>query len=346
MRERPIGELAAALKQLGVRVEYLGEEGCPPLRVVPPKDLKMLATRVAFDDPQSSQFISAIMLVSIFLARPTTIELAGRVMSEPYIGMTQAMIGEVLSRQRGPKVVGKYQRGSGGAITLPMPVFRIKGFEMEIEPDASGATYFLGAAAIVPGARCVIDGLPWVVDEPIQGDAWFGGVLDAAGADERADERSTECTGPRLLHGIEWDFANMPDTAMTAAVLACFASPTTENPMAVSTLRGLRTLRVKETDRIEALRKELTKIGARVEVFREGGDEGMRITPPAPSSPHHLAQSGKVVAGVEFDTYNDHRMAMALALVGLRRPGVLIRDPGCVRKTYPTFWRDLAKLYG
>ena len=163
-------------------------------------------------------------------------------------------------------------------------------------------------------------------------------------------------TGGSSIHPVDVSLSDMPDTAMTAAVLACFASPTADNPTATSTLRGLRTLRIKETDRLEALRVELTKFGARIEIFRDGDDEGLRITPPA----HALAGKPPVPPGgcegldapnehevpIYFDTYHDHRMAMSLALIGLRRPSVYIRDPKCVAKTYPTFWRDLAKLYG
>ena len=129
----------------------------------------------------------------------------------------------------------------------------------------------------------------------------------------------------------------MPDAAMTLAVVACFAGAGIGG--GTSILRGLRTLRVKETDRIEALRRELTKVGVKVENPVQGDDGAMTITPPrggldcTPTAPR-----------VEFDTYDDHRMAMSLALIGLRRPNTFIRNPRCVEKTYPTFWRDLAGL--
>ena len=127
--------------------------------------------------------------------------------------------------------------------------------------------------------------------------------------------------------------SRMPDASMTLASLACFAPGT-------SVLRGLRTLRVKETDRIAAMQKELAKIGVEVKPGVQGDDGAISITPPrtgidcSPSAPP-----------VEFDTYDDHRMAMSLALIGLRRPNVFIKDPGCVAKTYPTFWQDLASIW-
>jgi 3-phosphoshikimate 1-carboxyvinyltransferase len=133
--------------------------------------------------------------------------------------------------------------------------------------------------------------------------------------------------GPQELLPIDADLSDMPDAAMTLAAVACFAT-------GPSRLSGLRTLRVKETDRIAAMVTELSKIGATVEPFAAAGDEGITITPP----------SRPTTDDVIFDTYDDHRMAMSLALIGLRRRGVSIRDPGCVAKTYPGFWQDLSRL--
>jgi 3-phosphoshikimate 1-carboxyvinyltransferase len=150
---------------------------------------------------------------------------------------------------------------------------------------------------------------------------------------EEPDEREhfIRTTGPGALQPIMADLSTMPDTAMTLAAVACFAP-------GISLLRGLRTLRVKETDRIEALRHELTKLNVKVECPVMGDPDVLSITPPRGD----MTLSG---SRVEFDTYDDHRMAMSLALIGLRRPGVLVRNPACVAKTYPTFWQDLARLY-
>lgn len=191
-----------------------------------------------------------------------------------------------------------------------------------IEPDASGAAPFMAARVIVPRSSIVI---PGINADSLQGDARLAQVIESTRDGER-------------IGAFDIDLADMPDAAMTVAVIACFA----QGP---STIRGLRTLRVKETDRIAALQAELAKIGATVEVFEHqspGGnpDEGIRITPPkggidrSPSAPP-----------VAFDTYDDHRMAMSLCLIGLRRPNVTINDPACVAKTYPSFWRDFAGLY-
>ena len=198
---------------------------------------------------------------------------------------------------------------------------------------------------MIPSCRATIDGLDLGPRGSLQGDTRFVSVLTEFGARVERLAKALRTTGGSSIQPIDASLADMPDTAMTAAALACFASPTSANPTATSTLRGLRTLRVKETDRLEALRVELSKIGANVEIFQDGDDEGLRITPPQDAL-HWSAQSSRPVPPVHFDTYNDHRMAMALALVGLRRPNVYIRNPACVAKTYPTYWRDFAKLYG
>ncbi len=342
MRQRPISELADALKQLGIRIEYLRSTGCPPLQIVPPIDHRSLNDLISFGRTASSQFISAMLMVCPFLSRDVGIVCTEPPTSEPYVRMTR----EVMEAVGIPFLHSTLQSKSDlPGMRARLPGQRLPAFTYNIEPDASGATYFLASAALIPHARCTIDGLPWI-GEPgtsLQGDAWFGGVIAAMGADERADEHSTEASGKATLAGIDYSLADMPDTAMTAAVLACFASPTTDSPAATSMLRGLRTLRVKETDRLAALQTELNKFGATVEIFEEtlGGqlDEGLRITPPSlPIPPSPLPP-------IFFDTYHDHRMAMSLALIGLRRPNVFIRDPKCVAKTYPTFWKDLAKLY-
>lgn len=329
MRERPIRELGDALARLGVRVEYLGGNGCPPLRVHPPADGSALARTIEFGTTASSQFISAVMLVAPLLPGGLRVISRDPVTSPSYIAMTRALMGRV-----GVRV----ESGGEAGCTLDERIGpqAVRGFTLDIEPDASGATYFEAAAALVPGARCAIDGLdlsPTPGAGSMQGDARFVGVISAmAGAVERLGTAVRVTGGPRLV-GVDADLSDMPDTAMTAAVLACFADGPT-------TLRGLRTLRVKETDRLEALRVELGRLGAGVrilpDVLHGEADEALEITPPSSGG------AGSVVA---FDTYDDHRMAMALALVGLRRGGVLIREPACVRKTYPTFFQELARLY-
>jgi 3-phosphoshikimate 1-carboxyvinyltransferase len=188
--------------------------------------------------------------------------------------------------------------------------------EVAIEPDASAAAYFFAAAAI-SGGRVTIEGLG---EGSIQGDVAFVDVLERMGARvERGAERITVC-GTGTLHGIEVDMADISDTAQTLAAVAVFADSPTR-------LTGIGFIRAKESDRIGALATELRRAG--IEVATD--EDGFTVTPGT-------------VRPARFRTYDDHRMAMSLALLGLRAPGVEIEDPGCVAKTYPDFFADLATL--
>jgi 3-phosphoshikimate 1-carboxyvinyltransferase len=191
-----------------------------------------------------------------------------------------------------------------------------------IEPDASNASYFLAAAAIHPGAKVTIEGLG---KRSLQGDVGFADMLHQMGAGLVFGPDFITVTGPDKLEGIEADLSAMPDTAQTLAVAAVFADGPT-------TIRGLHTLRVKETDRVAALANELVKLGA--DVSADGDD--LTIQPP---------EDGKV-RPASIDTYDDHRMAMSFAVAGTRAAGVRIRDAECVNKTYPEFFRDLRNLAG
>ena len=328
MRERPILELGDALERVGALVEYLGVHGCPPLRVRVPESPGSLRRIVTLGTTRSSQFISALLLVAPLLPGGLEVELSGTITSEPYVDMTIGLLRRV-------GIESNVLRESNDRLPAPrcrvkVAAQRLRGFDLDIEADASGASYFLAAAALVPGARCRIDGVPGVGS--LQGDAGFAGLVQTM-TRLHGEAGVLSAEGSERLRAVDADLSGIPDTAMTAAVLACFAN-------GVSTLHGLRTLRVKETDRLAALKEELAKIGAGIEIVaerRDGqDDEALRITPPTTMG------DGPVV----FETYKDHRMAMALALVGLRRPGGSIADPGCVAKTYPGYFAELARLYG
>jgi 3-phosphoshikimate 1-carboxyvinyltransferase len=208
----------------------------------------------------------------------------------------------------------------------------LEAFEFEVEPDATGATYFWAGAAVSPQGRCRVLGLG---DGSLQGDSGFPEVLGrmGAGVARGGEPAGIEVTGARRLRPILADMSGMPDAAMTLAAAACFAEGT-------SILRGLKTLRIKESDRIAAVKAELTKLGVQVQTPVQGDADAMTITPPAGG-----VDCSKGAAPVVFDTYEDHRMAMSLALIGLRRPNVGIRNPACVGKTYPGFWQDFARFY-
>ncbi len=324
MRERPIGELVEMLRRLGVRVDELGAPGRVPLRVHPRRPA---GGTLRVPTTLSSQFVSALMMVAPWMAQGLSVEFGGPVTSPAYIEMTSGLMREAC----GVGVTGSVETGR-----IVVPPGGVRGFAYTVEPDASGATYFAGGAMLIPGARVVLPGLR---RRTLQADAGFLEVLERCGGRVARDGGGSIMAYGGPVRAVEADLGLMPDTAMTLAAVACFAPGTT-------TIRGLRTLRVKETDRIAAIAAELGKVGVRVEVFgytdaSGAADEGLRITPPAGG-----IDLSPDAGPVEFETYDDHRMAMSLALIGLRRPNVWIRDPGCVAKTYPGFWADLSRLYG
>lgn len=327
MRERPIRELGDVLTSLGCTVEYLASAGCPPLRITPPAAGKTLPAVLEIGTTQSSQFISGLLLAAPFLPAGLTLRLTGEVTSASYVTMTLALLGRLNATTRTSDDL-RVLRVCGGATGRPSG---LPPFEYDVEPDASSATYWWGAASIMPGAKIRVLG-PGPMS--IQGDVVFPELLERMGATvirREWPEPFIEVTGGKRLRPILADMREIPDAAMTLAAVACFAEGT-------SILRGLRTLRVKETDRLAALRTELSKLGVKVENPVQGDPDAMTITPPAGGLDGSIP--------VTFDTYNDHRMAMALSLIGLRRPNVFIRDPACVAKTYPAYWSDLARVLG
>lgn len=253
----------------------------------------------------SSQFLSGLLLAAPFADAQTRLTVEGPLVSVPYVTMTVAML-----RQFGLTV---HDNGEGR--------YRIPGRQRggvstyRVEPDASAASYFLAAAAIT-GGQVTVAGLPV---ESLQGDVRFAEVLGQMGCRVvRSAEGVTVGGGP--LRGIDVDMNDISDTVMTLAAVACFA----EGP---TTIRNVGHIRHKETDRLAALAAELRKLGAAVE---ERAD-GLTLTPGS-------------LHGAELATYDDHRMAMSLALIGLRVPNVVILEPGCVAKTYPHFFDDLERL--
>jgi 3-phosphoshikimate 1-carboxyvinyltransferase len=253
----------------------------------------------------SSQFVSAILMVAPLADGDVVLEVDGPLVSEPYVAMTA----EMMRQFRMPV----NEVGPGKYYVSPWDGFGPS--EYLIEPDASAASYFFAAAAITGGTVTVSD----LSRQSLQGDVRFVDVLQEMGC-RVAECQSGITVHGRSLRGIEVDMNGISDTVMTLGAVACFA----ESP---TTMRNVAHIRNKETDRISALATELRKVGAEVEEFADG----LRITP------------GKL-HGAEIETYLDHRMAMSMAMVGLKTPGVVIRNPGCVAKTYPGFWEDLERL--
>ena len=301
MHERPIFDLLFALNQLGVHARGESRDGVPPI-VVNANGLR--GGRVHMRADVSSQYLSALLMVAPFADGDIEIALDGPLVSRPYIAMMLAMLKHwqlefEWDHGRHFRIPGN-QKGSCSSYA--------------IEPDASAASYFFAAAAILRGRVTVLD-LP---ENSLQGDVHFVDVLEQMGC--RIEKCSSGFTvHGRPLHGIDVDMNAISDTVMTLGAVACFADGPT-------VIRNVAHIRHKETDRITALATELRKVGAAVEEFADG----LKITPG-------------LLHAAEIETYNDHRMAMSMALVGLRVPGIVIRNPGCVSKTYPGFWRDFEK---
>jgi len=310
MRQRPIGPLVDLLKNLGARIEYSMTVGFPPVNVLADG---LAGGMVYFGSAQSSQFLSGVLQVAPYSRHEVQVDLDSPQTSWPYVAMTMRLMDEFGVT---PHLIRDRISGEPRQIIIAPEPYRPTAYA--IEPDASNAAYFLAAAAIHPGSRVAIEGLG---RRSLQGDVGFADVLRRMGTDARVENESITVAGTGILEGIEADLSGMPDQAQTLAVVALFAQGTT-------VIRGLQTLRVKETDRIAALATELTKLGATVEVH---GDD-LIVHPPDRIRP------------AAIDTYDDHRMAMSFALAGTRVSGVVIRDPGCVNKTYPNYFADLKKL--
>jgi 3-phosphoshikimate 1-carboxyvinyltransferase len=308
MHERPIGDLVDALRRLGARIDYLGQEGFPPLKIHP--------AEIAGDTTEvrgnvSSQFLTGLLMALPLRQRNTTIEVVGELISKPYIGITLAML-----RRFGVDIARNGWQGFG----VPAAARYQSPGEIWVEGDASSASYFLAAGAI-GGGPVRVQG---VGRDSVQGDVRFADALAQMGAQIDMGPNWIEASAPRSgrLKAIDLDCNAIPDAAMTLAVAALFADGTT-------TLRNIASWRVKETDRIAAMATELRKVGATVE---EGADF-IRVTPPQ-----------KLIPNAVIDTYDDHRMAMCLSLVTLGGVPVRINDPACVNKTFPTYFKTFAGI--
>jgi len=310
MRQRPIGPLVDLLKNLGVRIDYVLNDGFPPIGIFADS---LAGGLIRFGSSSSSQYLSAVLQVAPYAKHEVRVDLDSPQTSWPYVAMTMRLMDEFGVT---PELIRDPLTGDPRQIIIPREKYRATAYA--IEPDASNAAYFLAAAAIHPGASVTIEGLG---KRSLQGDIGFADVLGRMGAEVKVNNESITVTGGESLEGIEIDLSSMPDQAQTLGVVALFASGDT-------IIRGLHTLRVKETDRIAALAAELRKLGADVDV--QGDD--LFITPPERIRP------------AAIDTYDDHRMAMSFAVAGTRSAGVTIKDAGCVNKTYPNYFDDLGKL--
>jgi 3-phosphoshikimate 1-carboxyvinyltransferase len=300
MRERPVADLVEAMRQLGAPVWYAGEEGKFPLTI---GGGGITGGEARVSGSKSSQFVSGLLLAAPYATRRVTLLAEGR-KEWPYVGITVTLMREF----------GVDVETTRGRFAVAPNDYRARDYE--VEPDASGASYFMAAAAVT-GGRVKIPGLG---SASTQGDLRFAGVLRDMGCRVEMTPDHVEVQGPDQLSGIEVDMNAFSDTMITLSAIAPFATGPT-------TIKNIAHTRLQETDRLSAVATELTRLGIE--------------TKTTPSSIHIIPSP---VRPAVIETYGDHRMAMAFAITGLVAPGVGIRDPGCVTKTFPSYFGLLDSL--
>jgi 3-phosphoshikimate 1-carboxyvinyltransferase len=302
MARRPIQDLVDGLRQLGVQIDC--ETGCPPLTI---HGGRLSGGVVSMRGDRSSQYFSALLMAAGLAETAVTLEIAGTLVSRPYVDITRRMIsdfgGSVDSTDRGFRVLPR----AYGARSY------------QVEPDASSASYPFALAA-VSGGRVTVPGLGV---HALQGDYAFLDVLASLGAQVERGEASSTVSGTRIgtMSGVSVDMHDISDTVMTLAAIAPKLQGRTR-------IFNVANIRIKETDRLLATVTELTRLGQRV----PHGEDWLEIEPRA-------------LTPAAVRCYADHRMAMSFAILGAVTGAVRIEDPACVAKTYPTFWQDLARCY-
>ena len=307
MKQRPIGPLVDALRQLGAQIDYLGKEGYPPLQLNTPRI--ELNNRIVIAADTSSQYISALLMVGSFLPDGLELQLLGNVVSRPYIEMTLRIM----------DYFGLRSGWQEDRISVKAQEFEARSFQ--VEADWSAASYHYALVALAPEAELYLDGL---FTDSFQGDAVLTKMMVAFGIQTEFTDSGIRIHKPGMApgSGFEWDFLECPDLAQTLAVI-CGAKGIQGR------FTGLRTLRIKETDRIRALQIELAKVEVSL---KETERDWFEVTGKASWAEEPI-----------FDTYEDHRMAMAFAPLGMIAP-ILIQAPEVVAKSYPSFWDDLRSL--
>lgn len=312
MRNRPIAVLVDALRSLGADISYEEKEGFPPLRI---RGGELAGGCLALPGNVSSQYISSLLMIGPTLNKGLSLELNGDIISRPYIDMTLEIM-----KQFGAKAGWKTEN------TIYVEPHPYKPTPYYIESDWSAASYWYEIVALAPNEDVCIT-LPGLFRESLQGDSAIARMFCDLGVETiYEDNRVRLCkTGHKVKEFIQ-DMVNQPDLAQTMAVTCCMLGIPFK-------LYGLQTLRIKETDRIAALQKELGKLG--YTIYAEGDD--------ILSWNGEKAEEAKDLDATGIDTYEDHRMAMAFAPIALKRSNIIINNPEVVSKSYPNFWQDLEK---
>lgn len=312
MRNRPIAVLVDALRSLGADISYAEKEGFPPLRI---RGGELAGGCLALPGNVSSQYISSLLMIAPTLKHGLVLELTGEIISRPYIDMTLAIMRQFGARARW-----------NGDKQIRVEAVPYSPIHYYIESDWSAASYWYEIVALAPNEDVCIT-LPGLFRESLQGDSAIARMFCDLGVETiYEDNRVRLCkTGHKVKEFIQ-DMVNQPDLAQTMAVTCCMLGIPFK-------LYGLQTLRIKETDRIAALQKELGKLG--YTIYAEGDD--------ILSWNGEKAEEAKDLDATGIDTYEDHRMAMAFAPIALKRSNIIINNPEVVSKSYPNFWQDLEK---
>ncbi len=302
--ERPVAPLIEALLSWKARIFYLAKEGFLPVKI---QGGGLSGGEVSLSVAKSSQFLSALLLVGPYTDTQAEIHLVSPLVSRPYVDLTITVM-----------------RAFGAQVEEEDNIFRVaqkpyQGRVYEVEGDASSASYFLAAAALV-GGRVTVENLP---KNSLQGDAAFAGLLSRMGCKVVYERGVTVERPPEVsLRAIDVNMGRYPDLVPTLAIVAAKAKGKTF-------IRGVPHLRYKETDRLRAVAVELRKCGVNVEELEDG----------------LIIEGTERLFSAEIETYDDHRIAMAFAILGLVTPGIVIRNPDCVAKSFPDFWKVFSSLY-
>ena len=304
MKKRPIKILVDALRELGARIEYTGIEGYPPLRIF---GSSLQGKTLELEGNVSSQYISALLMIGPTVTDGLTLKLKGEIISRPYIRMTLDMM----------KHFGVKSKWEGNVIQIPMQEYKPATFT--VEPDWSAASYWYQIAALSPGAVVMLKGL---VSQSYQGDSRCWQLFKSLGVSTTFDKNGALLKNNNdFVTNFEADFLDQPDLAQTF-VVTCLLKGITFN------FTGLQSLKIKETNRVEALINEARKMG-------------YVLFEPAEGSLSWRGETCEPHSNIEIETYEDHRMAMAFAPAALKFKGLHVVEPEVVSKSYPRFWDDL-----
>ncbi|AEH45777.1 3-phosphoshikimate 1-carboxyvinyltransferase [Thermodesulfatator indicus DSM 15286] len=302
--ERPFKSLIEALRAWGASLSCLEKEGFLPIKIA---GGGLSGGEVSLSVSESSQFLSALLLVGPYTREPAVIKLSSPLVSRPYVDLTLAVM----------EIFGAEVEEREETFLVHQQKYQARHYQ--IEADASSASYFLAAAALV-GGQVTVANLP---KDSLQGDAAFAGILSRMGCEVTYDKGVTVTRDPKIsLRGIDINMGRYPDLVPTLAVVAAKAKGKT-------IIRGVPHLRFKETDRLKAVATELRKCEVPVEELEDG----------------LIIEGTDNIKGAEIETYDDHRIAMAFAILGLVVEGMVILNPGCVAKSFPNFWEILGTLY-